>query len=146
MTAEFGITTDEKVISPEQERLETAAKARVDSGQKLLEEITTTTIPRIPENVFTPIVATINFRRATDWLSRVEEIRDLQLVSPSTPQVIFGLLPTGQEIYLSGESSFLGFRRNVYGVVGGEQLNESETKKLLRRYSPPLKKRYKLKA
>lgn len=141
MTAELGFTSYAEGSSPEQEMLEARARARVNYGERLLRVITIE--PEAAENVLTPIAAAAYHWSASNWLSRVKSIRGLQLVS-STPEVISGLLPTGQEIFLSGEKKPLGFRSNVFGVVEGKQLNKRKVRKLLRQFSSPLRERNQL--
>jgi hypothetical protein len=141
MTAESGFTSFEDII-PEQQKLEEEASAKVDSGERMLEAVATT-VPQVSEHMFTPIVTVYGYWRSLNWFSRVKSIRGLHMVS-SNPEVIFGTLSTGEEIFLSSERRRLGIRRNVFGVIGSDQLNEKEARKLIKNYSAPLKRRTQL--
>jgi len=138
------VSSHEYDIHDAQERLERIAGIKAASYEKALDQIPPIQSAAVDMHQLFVIPTLIYEVRARDWLSRVEDIRELRLVHSSNPEVIFGKLPTGENIFLSRYHTSFGARRRVYGIVDSTRLSDRKARKELRRYLSPLKKRKKL--
>ena len=138
MTTEFGFPPDERSLGEDQLRLEKKAQARHNAAKR---DIDAVTLPRTLGDALGTIFSAIRYRRAADWLSRVENVRHLQMVS-SNPEVIMGTLGDGQQVFLSSYRTSFG-PRQIFGTVENEPLSMGAARKLLRQTASVLRERNK---